>query len=167
MNIKFLTLSTFAFALTGATLAQTDPYLFGLRAELPATEKMSHVRIATLFEVWKDTHNTLQSNGYFEMGFTAGTNPRNYVLTVQKIAQMSDQNGVLLYRGGGVLKNTSTNTSTEVYVEYYGMDRRKAGSGAGDKPDVFAIHIWRPNTDIDIASRWEFPGFHQVEIYRP
>ena len=123
--------------------------------------------MATLFEGWKDAHNVLQSNGYLEMGFNAGTTTTGYVLTMHKIAEMSDANGALLYRGGGSLRNTATNSSVDVYVEYYGMDRRKQNSGTADKPDVFAIHIWRPNTDLNISSRWEFERFHQVEIYRP
>lgn len=166
MKFKFLALTAFSFAASAFSVAQTDPYIFGLRGELPATEKMNHVRIATLESAWTDARGIVQSAGFFEMGFTMGANPTNFVLTVGKIAQYSDANGALLFRGNGILKNTTNNTSTEVYIEYYGIDRRKQNTTT-DARDAFAIHIWRPNTDLNITSRWEFANFHQVEIYRP
>jgi hypothetical protein len=167
MKIKLLTLTALTLAVTALANAQTDPFLFGLRAKLPSTEKLRDPRIATLFEVWNDTAGHLQSNGYLEMGFKFPTSTNSMVLNVHSVAQMSDASGALLFRGKGQLRNVTLNTSRDCYVEWYGMDRRKVNSGPGDKPDVFAIHFWMPGTDLDVASRWEFPGFHQVEIYRP
>ena len=167
MKFKILTLTALTLAVSAIATAQTDPFLFGLRAKLPSTEKLRDPRIATLFEVWHGTDNLLQSNGYLEMGFRFPTSTNNFVLNVRSVAQMSDANGALLLRGKGILRNTSENTSREVYVEWYGIDRRKQNSGTDAPNDAFAIHFWIPGTSLDVSSRWEFPGFHQVEIYRP
>jgi len=167
MKFKFLAISALTLALSTLAHAQTDPFLFGLRAKLPNTERLRDPRIATLFEVWKNAEGALQSNGYLEMGFHLGTSNDNMVLNVRSVAQMSDANGALLFRGKGQLRDTTTNTSKDVYVEWYGVDRRKQNQ-TGDGPnDAFAIHFWVPGTDLNVTSRWEFPGFHQVEIYRP
>ena len=69
MKFKLLTLTALTLAVSAFAHAQTDPYLFGLRAKLPSTEKLKDPRIATLFEVWKNAEGVLQSNGYLEMGF--------------------------------------------------------------------------------------------------
>lgn len=167
MKFKLLTLAALTLAVSAFAHAQTDPYLFGLRAKLPSTEKLKDPRIATLFEVWKNAEGVLQSNGYLEMGFHFPTSTTEFVLNVRSVARMSDEHGVLLFQGKGTLTNTHEHTSRDVYAEWYGMDRRKMDSGPHDLPDVFAIHFWMPGTDLNVSSRWEFPGFHQVEIYRP
>jgi hypothetical protein len=167
MKMKLLTIAVLTLAVTSFATAQTDPFLFGLRAKLPNTEKLRDVRIATLFEVWHDATGHLQSNGYLEMGFKRTGSTNDFVLNVRSVAQMSDANGALLLRGRGQLRNVTEHTSKDVYVEWYGVDRRKQNSGPGDHRDAFAIRFWVPNTDLDVASRWEFPEFHQVEIYRP
>ncbi len=167
MKFKLLTLAALTLAVSAFAHAQTDPYLFGLRAKLPSTEKLKDPRISTLFEVWKNADGILLSNGYLEMVFHTATSTSDYVLVVRSVARMSDVNGVLLFQGKGTLTNTHEHTSHEVYAEWYGMDRRKMDSGPLDPPDVFGIHFWRPDTDLNVSARWEFPGFHQVEIYRP
>ena len=167
MKFKLLTLAALTFVATAISHAQTDPFLFGLRASLPSTEKLKDPRIATLFEVWKDANGALQSNGYLEMGFHFPTSTHNMVLNVHSVAQMSDSNGVLLYRGKGQLRDATANTSRDVYVEWYGVDRIKQNQITSEHSDAFAIHFWMPGTDLDVASHWEFRGFHQVEIYRP
>ncbi len=167
MKFKILTISALTLAVSAFANAQTDPFLFGLRAPLPSTEKLRDVRIATLFEVWKNADGILQSNGYLEMGFRLPNNTNGFVLNVRNVAQMSDNGGALLYRGKGTIKNTTTNTSRECYVEWYGIDRRKQNSPNALPSDAFAIHFWMPGTDLDVTSRWEFERFHQVEIYRP
>jgi hypothetical protein len=167
MKIKLLTISALTLAVSALGHAQTDPFLFGLRAKLPSTERLKDPRIATLFEVWKDANGVLQSNGYLEMGFHFPTSTHTMVLNVRSVAQMSDASGALLYRGKGQLRDTTANTSRDCYVEWYGIDRRKQNQ-TGDGPnDAFAIHFWMPGTELEVSSRWEFPGFHQVEIYRP
>lgn len=167
MKIKLLTLSALLLSVSALSHAQTDPFLFGLRAKLPSTENLKDPRIATLFEVWKNPQGVLQSNGYLEMGFRMAGSTNDFVLTVRSVAQMSDAEGVLLFRGQGILRNNTLNQKKEVYVEWYGRDRRKQNSGPNDPSDAFAIHFWKPGTDLNVSSRWEFPGFHQVEIYRP
>ena len=166
MKFKLLAISALTLAVSAFANAQTDPFLFGLRAKLPSTEKLRDPQIATLFEVWYNADHVLQSNGYLEMGFKFPTSTHNMVLNVRSVAQMSDASGALLYRGKGSLRDATTNTSRDCYVEWYGIDRRKQNS-VGDAKDAFAIHFWMPGTDLDVSSRWEFAGFHQVEIYRP
>ena len=167
MKFKILTISALTLAISAFSHAQTDPYLFGLRASLPSTEKIRDPRIATLFEVWRGTDNVLNSNGYLEMGFKFPTNHNTYVLTVRSVAQMSDANGVLIFRGKGQLANTTEHTSRDCYVEWYGIDRIKQNQQSSEHSDVFAIHFWMPGTTLDVSSHWEYRGFHQVEIYRP
>lgn len=167
MKFKILTISALTLVVSAFAHAQSDPFLFGLRAKLPSTETMRDPRIATLFEVWRGVEGNLLSNGYLEMGFRMANSSNDFVLTVRSVAQMSDADGALLYRGQGILKNVTLNTSREVYAEWYGRDRRKQNSGPNDPPDAFAIRMWKPGTDFNLSSRWEFPRFHQVEIYRP
>ena len=167
MKFKLLTLAALTIGVSAFANAQTDPFLFGLRAKLPSTEKLKDPRIATLFEVWKNAEGVLQSNGYLEMGFHFPTSTHNMVLNVHSVAQMSDANGALLFRGKGQLRDATTNTSRDCYVEWYGIDRRKQNQPEDGPSDVFAIHFWIPETDLNVSSHWEFHGFHQVEIYRP
>ena len=167
MKFKILTIAALTLAVSAFAHAQSDPFLFGLRAKLPSTEKLKDPRIATLFEVWRGADGSTQSNGYLEMGFRMANSTNDFVLTVRKVAQISDAEGALLFRGQGIIKNVTLNTSREVYVEWYGRDRRKQNSPNPLPSDAFAIRMWKPGTDFDVSSRWEFPGFHQVEIYRP
>ena len=48
MKFKLLTVTALTLAVSAFAHAQTDPFLFGLRANLPNTEKLRDVRIATL-----------------------------------------------------------------------------------------------------------------------
>ena len=167
MKFKLLIIAALTLAVSAFAQAQTDPFLFGLRAKLPSTEKLRDPRIATLFEVWNNADHVLQSNGYLEMGFMFPTSTVQYVLNVHSVAQMSDSNGALLFRGKGTLTNTHEHTSRDVYVEWYGIDRIKQNQTNTTQSDTFAIHFWIPNTDLNVSAHWEFRGFHQVEIYRP
>ena len=167
MKFKLLTITALTLAVSAFAHAQTDPYLFGLRANLPSTEKLRDPQIATLFEVWNNADHILQSNGYLEMGFKFPTSTDSFSLRVGSVAQMSDANGTLLFRGKGQLRNVTKNTSRDCYVEWYGIDRIKQNQITSEHSDAFAIHFWMPGTDLDVASRWEYRGFHQVEIYRP
>ena len=167
MKLKLLALSTIAFAFAAIGHAQSDPYLVGLRASLPSTDTIHDAKIATLFEVWKDAHGVLQSNGYLEMGFKTSATA-SFVLTVHSpIATFNDNAGVPFIQAKGSLKNVTSGESTDVYVEWYMADNRKENSGTTAKNDVFAIHFWKPNTTLNFSSHWEFTGFHSVEVYHP
>ena len=63
MKFKLLTLAALTIGVSAFANAQTDPFLFGLRAKLPSTEKLKDPRIATLFEVWKNAEGEFEFAG--------------------------------------------------------------------------------------------------------
>lgn len=160
-----LTLALSAIAASGTTTpAPSDPLLVGLTSQLASNDQAKNPEIASLYAITGDPSKP-KALGAFEFAWTNPKSNLRYRLSVTRLDSFAPSGTGYYFKGAGVIRNG--NFSSEVQVEWTAQDNKKQGAPADAPGDSFALHFWRPNSDLNFSWSWRGNSFTAVEIYRP